>query len=836
MKVLLSWLREFTPVEGPPESVAEDLSDLGLAVEDMVTFAAAPAGIVIARVAGLRPHPDADRIQLVDVDAGDGELRQVCCGAFNMAVGDLVPLATVGTTMPSGLEIGRRRMRGEASEGMLCSAAELAMGADAEGIMILPAGLELGEDLTAALGVAGDVLFDLEVNPNRPDALSVVGVARDLAARRGLPFELPEPRVETTGAPAGESASVEILAPDLCGRFSVRLLRNASGARTPPRLARRLLALGMRPINFVVDLSNYVMLEIGQPSHAFDADLVPGGALGVRRAAEGEQVETLDGAVRTLTAGDGVIVDSSDVPIGIAGVMGGASTEISETTGTVLLEAAWWNPPDIARTSRRLGLRSEASARFEAGVDPEIAPWALERFAELAAPGGVTLAPELVQARGHLPPRPTVRVRTGRVNAILGTELTTAEMRACLAPIGFEIAPATEEAPPGTGPTSVIPAEAGIHSAADSSSVIPAEAGIHPAADLSGSPGTQPRAYSGEVWDVTVPSWRLDSSTEIDVIEEVGRLRSYSRIARTVSKSPHPGGLTARQRARRRVHEVLAGFGLMEAMPLPFLAPGDLERCDLPPDGITVTNPLVAEESVMRTSLRPGLLKAVAYNAARRQPGVALFEVGHVHAPGDGELPIESDHLAVALAGREAPAAAALWERFRRVIPFVATEVRNEATAGLHPTRSAVLTAGGETVGVLGEIDPAVAESFGIDERVAWLECDLGRLLESHLDDPRYRQPSRFPSSDIDLAFVIDDATPAATVEAALRRAAGEALVTLRLFDVFRDADRLGPECRSVAWRLRLQAADRTLTDAEVGEIRAACIEAAGSTGAALRD
>ncbi len=794
MKVLLSWMREFTPLEGPPQGIAEDLSDLGLAVEDMVTFADAPAGIVVAKVAGLRPHPDADRIQLVDVDAGDGELRQVCCGAFNMAVGDLVPLATVGTTMPGGLQIGRRKMRGQLSEGMICSPAELEMGTDAEGIMILPADLEPGDDLTAALGVAGDVLFDLEVNPNRPDALSVVGVARDLAARRGLPFELPEPRVETAGAPAGESASVEILAPDLCGRFSVRLLRNTSGARTPPRLARRLLALGMRPINFVVDISNYVMLEIGQPSHAFDAELVPGGALGVRRAAEGEQVETLDGAVRTLGAGDGVIIDASDVPIGIAGVMGGASTEISGTTGTVLLEAAWWNPPDIARTSRRLGLRSEASARFEAGVDPEIAPWALERFAELATPGGVEPAPGLVQAQGHLPPRPTVRVRTGRVNAILGTDLTPAEMRACLEPIGFAVAPASADPPAGL------------------------------------------RSYPGENWDVTVPSWRLDSSTEIDVIEEVGRLWSYSRIARTVSKSPHPGGLTVRQRGRRRVHEVLSGFGLMEAMPLPFLAPGDLERCGLPPGGITVTNPLVAEESVMRTSLRPGLLKAVAYNAARRQPGVALFEVGRVHAPGDGELPTENDHVAVALAGCEAPAAAELWERLRRAMPFVPTEVRNEATAGMHPTRSAVLIAGGETVGVLGEIDPAVTEAFDIAERVAWLECDLGRLLESHLDSLRYSRPSRFPSSDVDLAFVIEDATPAATVGAALRRAAGDSLVSLHLFDVFRDADRLGTGRRSVAWRLRLQASDRTLTDAEVGEIRAACIEAVGTTGATLRD
>ncbi len=828
MKVLLSWLREFAPIEGSPEGIAEDLSDLGLAVEDMVTFADAPAGIVVARVAGLRPHPDADRIQLVDVDGGDGERRQVCCGAFNMSVGDLVPLATVGTTMPSGLEIRRRKMRGQLSEGMLCSAAELDMGSDAEGIMILPAELELGDDLTAALGVAGDVLFDLEVNPNRPDALSVVGVARDLAARRGAPFELPAPRVETAGAPASASTSVEILSPDLCGRYSVRLLRNASGARTPPRLARRLLALGMRPVNFVVDLSNYVMLEIGQPSHAFDAALVPDGLLRVRRAAEGEQVETLDGVVRTLNAGDGVIADVSDQPIGIAGVMGGASTEISADTDVVLLEAAWWNPPDIARASRRLGLRSEASARFEAGVDPEIAPWALERFAELAAAGGVTLAPDLVQAHGHVPPRQPVRVRTGRVNAILGTNLTPGEMRSCLEPIGFDISPAP------AGPSPPAPATPAL------SSVIPAKAGIHPAADSRAGtvepPATPARTYPGEDWDVTVPPWRPDSSTEIDVIEEVGRLWSYSRIARTVSKSPHPGGLTDRQLARRRVHELLAGFGLMEAMPLPFLAPGDLERCGLPPHGITVTNPLVAEESVMRTSLRTGLLKAVAYNSARRQPGVELFEIGHVHTPGAGELPDEGDHLAVALAGREAPAATALWERLRRAMPFVAAEIRNEPTAGLHPTRSAVLRAGGETIGVLGEIDRAVAEAFGIGERVAWLECDLARLLESHVEHPRYRPPSRFPSSDIDLAFVIDDATPAASVEAALRGATGDTLVSLHLFDVFRDAERLGPGRRSIAWRLRLQAADRTLTDAEVAEIRAVCIAAAAATGATLRD
>ena len=784
MKVLLSWLQEFAPdIGGEPEDLAETLSDLGLAVEELAQVGGGLDGIVVAEVLATRPHPDADRIQLVDVDAGDGEGLQVCCGAFNMTVGDRVPLATVGTTMPNGLEIARRKMRGQWSNGMLCSGAEIGLGDDHEGILLLDRDVSLGAPVAEALGITPDVLFDLEVNPNRPDAMSVMGVARDLAARLGVPFTIPVPQVAETGPPAAGRASVDIAAPDLCGRFAVRVLDGVPSGPSPRWMANRLLAVGQRPINAVVDLSNYVMFELGQPNHTYDLDLVPDGALGVRMAREGERLTTLDGAERTLTEADGVIVNREDEPIGLAGVMGGASTEISDGTGAVLLEAAWWDPMTIARTARRLGLRSEASARFERGTDPDIIPLALDRFSELAAALGATTATGMVDATGHRPPPITVAVRPRRVNAVLGTALSTEDMADALAPIGFDCRPDD----------------------------------------------------AGEGLQVTIPSWRPDSATEIDVIEEVGRMHGFSRIARTVPVTTQAGTLTPRQQDRRRIRALLGGMGLSEAMPLPFLAPGDLDRAGLGADGITVTNPLVAEESVMRTSLRPGLLRAVAYNAARRTTGVSLFEIGRVHRDGGGELPVEEEHLAVVLAGREAPAATALWRRLARHLNVARPQVVNGEVAGLHPVRSGRVLADGRPVGSLGEIDPQVLDAYEIGERVAWLEVDLDALLGADRGLAPYRTPSRYPSSDVDLAFVVPDDVAADEVAATIADAGGDLLASVALFDVFR-SEQLGDDRRSLAFTLRFEAPDRTLQDAEVATSRQACIDAVTAAhGAVLR-
>jgi len=798
MKVLLSWLREFAPVDGDPVEIGGQLSDLGLAVEEMTTIGGGLDGIVVARVLDLRPHPDADRIQLVDVELGDGEVLQICCGAFNMSVGDLVPLATLGTTMPNGMEIARRKMRGEWSNGMLCSSQEVGLGDDHDGIMLLESRLDLGTPLVEALEIRPDVLYDLEVNPNRPDAMSVAGVARDLAARQGVPFSLPDPAPGEVGDDAPGRLSVEVLDPVLCGRFVARVLDGIAIGPSPRWLANRLTALGMRPINNVVDVSNYVMLELGQPNHTYDLDALAarsgsGAALRVRRAADGETVETLDGVVRTLSATDGVIADAEDVAVGIAGIMGGASTEIGDVTTSVALEMAWWDPQAISTSSRRLGLRSEASARFERGADPEVADVAMRRFAELLSEAGATLAPGAVDVRGEVPDRSPVRVRTDRVNALLGTDLSRDEMAGLLQPIGFAAEPAF----------------------GDSSSGAPS------LGDL----------------DVVVPSFRPDSATEVDVVEEVARMHGYGRIARTVPSSTVTGGLTGYQHDRRSVRDTMVGLGLDEVMPVPFLAPGDLERAGLPADGITVANPLVAEESVMRASLRPGILKTLAYNASHRLHGLGVFEVGHVYrTPASPQpLPDEREHLAVGLGGRDAAGAVAVWSGLADALDCRGYELVADDPAGLHPSRTARIELDGVAVGHVGEVDPGVLEAYGIGERVGWLEVDLEALLALPHGGRPYHRVSRYPSSDIDLAFEVDEGTPASAVRVCLADAAGDLLADLSLFDVFRGAP-VADGRRSLAFTLRFQADDRTLTDAEVAEVRTACIVAVeGSLPATLR-
>ncbi|HET6663518.1 MAG TPA: phenylalanine--tRNA ligase subunit beta [Acidimicrobiales bacterium] len=794
MKVLLSWLQDFAPIEGDPVEIAGQLSDLGMAVEQLDRLGEGLDGVVVAEVLATRPHPNADKIQLVDVDAGDGEALQVVCGAFNMRPGDLVPLATVGTVMPNGVEIGRRRVRGEWSNGMLCSAREIGLGSDHAGIFVLPSGIsEVGVPFADAMGIERDVLYDLEVNPNRPDAMSVAGVARDLAARRGLPFSLPDPQVEEVGGKHVDSVRVDVLDPDLCGRFTARVLQGVKVGPSDPAIARRLTLLGMRPISSLVDVSNYVMLELGQPNHPYDLAKVRGGGLRVRRGRPGEALVTLDDVERTFTPDDLLICDGEDTPVGIAGIMGGADTEIDGSTTDVLLEMAWFLPIAIARTSRRLRLRSEASARFEKGTDPEVIELAHVRFAELLARSGARLEAGMVDVRGELPAREPIRVRTERLNRLLGTELTAGQITELLTPIGF----ASEPAGGGAG---------------------------YPTADV----------------EVTVPPWRYDSSTEIDVVEEVARLYGYSRIGRSVPTSAHTGRLSDRQQERRRLRSLLVGRGLSEAMPLPFLAPGDLERCGLPGDGIEITNPLVKEESILRTSLLPGLVKALGTNAARRNTEVGLWEIGHVFRRRDSEsdggvvvsdesLPDEREMLGVALGGRDAAEAVREWRAGAEVLGVAGVEVDNGAVPGLHPTRSArLLGPAGEVVGAVGEIDPGVLEIHGIGERVGWLEVDLDAAAGLPHRERIYRPVSIYPSSDVDLAFEVDDAVAATAIESVLRSAAGDHLAALRLFDVYRGPG-IGDGRRSLAYSLRLDALDHTLTDDEVAEIRRRCIEAVES-------
>jgi phenylalanyl-tRNA synthetase beta chain len=787
--VPLSWLRDFAPIDRDPDELASVFSNLGLVVEGMTRVGGGLEGVVVARVLALRSHPDADRIQLVDVDPGDGGPLQIACGAFNMAVGDLVPLATVGTVMPSGMAIGRRKMRGEWSNGMLCSAVEVGLPEEQgeKGLLVLPPGIGApGTPLTDALGLSEDVVYDLEVSPNRPDALSVAGVARDLAAALGVPFSLPS--VEVPVDATIERATIDVQAPDLSPRFSGTVLTGITVGPSPPWLARRLTLCGMRSINNVVDVSNYVMLELGQPNHTYDLDRLPGRGLVIRRARAGETIVTLDGTERRLAADDCLICDAQSSPVGIGGIMGGASSEISPASSTVLLEAAYFAPMAIARTGKRLGLFSEARARFERGVDPQIIDLAVDRFASLLpCARGVT-----VDARSteFLPVPCKVLVRTERINAILGTSLSDETVANLLAPIGFATAPGPE-------------------------------------------PGVQ---------EVTIPTWRPDSEREIDVVEEVARHYGYRNIERTLPRGVRAGGgLTRYQKQRRLVRSILAGAGVSEAWTTTFLAPGDLEAAGLPGEAVQVENPLDSSESRLRSSLIPGLLKAVRFNVDRQDPDVRLFEIGRVFGlPADGEvLPAEREDLGVVVAGEGAGAVLAtrLWAVLADALRLEGVSLEAAEIDGFHPTRGARIVAGtGAVVGAVGEVAPEVADAYGLAGRVGLLVVSMDELINGVGRRSDQAAPvSRFPASDTDLAFVVPDDVPAGTVETTLRQAGGDLVERVDLFDVYRGAN-LGAGVRSLAFHIRLRALDHTLTEGEVGEVRRRQTEAvAAAHGGELR-
>jgi phenylalanyl-tRNA synthetase beta chain len=811
--------------------LAATLDDLGLVVEEIVRVGEGLGDVVLARVLEIAAIAGADRIRRVTVEAG-GEPVEVVCGAWNFHERDIVPFAPVGSVLPGGFEIARRKMKGVVSNGMLCSGRELGLSEDHEGILVLggadddrsaggggavaSGALSPGDSLVDALGITPDAVFDISVEANRPDAWSVAGIARDLAAKLHLPFSLPDPPAPPVamGTPVATLASVDVLDPDLCPRFTARVLLDVSVGPSPDWMVRRLTLAGMRTINNVVDASNYVMLDLGQPTHPYDLDLVDGHGLRVRAARTGETVTTLDGVERRLgerSVGIGddrrdcVICDAGDAPIGIGGVMGGATSEISPGTSRVLLEAAYFAPMAVARTSKRLNLRSEASARFERGCDPEGIDRAALRLCELlgaTAGNGLRSAEGVLDVRGPVPGPTVVRMRTARVNAVLGSDLDDEQIVGYLRPIGFVSEP-------------------------ESTGVI----------------------------DVTVPTFRPDTEREIDVIEEVARHHGYSNLPRRRPFAPQVGGLTRYQRERRMARDVVAGMGAHEAWTPSLLPPGDHRRVGID-GGVRVANPLTPDESVLRQSLLPGMLRALAFNGDRRQGEVRLFEVGHVFPPPEpervaralartGETVIgEREVLGMALAadGDAAGSAAAAWsvltdalgiEGVELVVPGADGAERASAPPGLHPTRSAWIVLSGEdggarrSIAVVGEVDPGVLEDFGIDaerRRVGWLEVDLESLLN---DAPRrgsvLTPVSKFPSSDVDLAFVVDDGVPAAAVEKTLRQAGGELLESLTLFDVYRGVG-MPPGARSLAYRLRLCAPDRTLTDEEVAEVRARCI------------
>ncbi len=781
MKILFSILREMADIPADPELVAVALTSLGLAVEEMEVVGAPVPGVVTARIVRMEKHPDAAKVTRCFVDAGDGEERHVWCGATNMQPGDIVPLATLGTKMPNGMEISRRGILGIDSEGMLCSEVELGMSDESSGLLILPKDSPLGVSPFEVLGIEHDVVFDLDLTRNRADCWGHLGVARDLAAHFNVPLK--GPHLDFGALGEEKALPVVIEAEENCASFSVSYVSGVQVGPSPRWVASRLAHLGMRSINNVVDASNLVMLETNQPNHAYDAAVVS--SFRVRLATAGEKLTTLDGQERSLHADDLLICDgANNVGVGLAGVMGDLRSEITDATTTLAVESAWFSPDPIRYSAIRHGLRTEASVRFERGVDPNGWVLAAQRFVTIlreTCPSATLHAGATVVSTPHCPKPIPVDVSCDAVERKLGVRIDSEWIISILNAIGFQ------------------------------------------------------SSVNGGLVSCVVPTWRPDCSQAVDIIEEIARHFGYDNIGKTVPNSTVHGRLSNMQQRRRTLRRVLVGLGLDEAMPSPFLAPGDLTNVGLSEDDVLLlANPLVADESILRTSLRPGLLRSLRYNQSHRAPRVGLWEIGHVYPKSDAQLPNESEQLAIVVAGGDAETALAQWNAICDALSVGAQLDQSRVPAGLHATRSATLARGKKIVGVVGEIDPVVLDVLGIEGRVSILELDLTPLLNEEPKPVQARDINRFPSSDIDLAFVMPDSIAATNLQRALRQAAGKRLVSIELFDVYRGKG-VAEGSRSLAFRLRLQEDGSTLTDAILADVQKACVAAGEKAGATIR-
>lgn len=797
MRVPLGWLADYVDLELSPEALAETLTMLGLEVTAIERRGAEWQGVVVGELLEVRPHPRADRLLLARVRAGDANdaALSIVCGATNIAVGQRVPVALPGAVLPGGRRIETSRIAGEESAGMLCSGDELGLTADAEGILILPPDAPVGRPLAE---LYGEAILDVDVKANRGDALSLIGVAREVAAVTGQPVRWPSIEVVESGPPIERSLSLEVRDEALCPRFVARFVEGVALGPSPVWVQMRLQAAGVRPVSNVVDASNYVMFETGKPTHTFDAAKVRGRTIVVRRAAPGEPLETLDHVVRDLDPETLVIADA-DGPIGIAGVMGGADSEVGEGTAAVVVESAVFDPVSIRRTARRFGLRSEASLRFEKGQEIRLARIGADRVCQLIeAWAGGRIAPGRLDSLPDEPAPARIPFRPSRVNRLLGTELSAERMRALLRKLEI----ATESARAGD----VVP----LASAGD---------GIR--LDVVGA---------RDALVATVPTWRRDIALEADIAEEVARLHGYLHIEPTLPATRPPGYRPDPRRPVDRVREILAGAGLSEVVTYALGAPREHELVGIDDgDGhsILVTNPLSVEHSVLRRMLLPGLLRSLALNERVRRPDVALYEIGETYRLADGR-PTEERRLAILLSGALWPAAwnrrahqADMWDLRGYLelllaslgVPPPRYEPRESVPGVEHPGRTAdalLRGRGGEwtRAGVVAELDPRVVAAFeGRAERAVYGEVSLDAILEAAPASLRGRDLPRVPAVERDVAVVVPQETASAAVADVIRTEAGGALGDLVLFDVYRGAPLAEME-KSLAFRLWLDGED----------------------------
>jgi phenylalanyl-tRNA synthetase beta chain len=806
MLVSYEWLNEYVDLEGlTPEDVAHALTQSGVAVDVIYTRDTGIRNVVVGKVLSTEPHPQADRLKVCQVDVGkDGPLT-IVCGAANVAAGQLVPVALEGASLPGGVTIKRTKLRGVESQGMICSAKELGFPEKVlskqqrEGIMVLPDEVEIGTDMRTVLGMHDQVL-ELDLTPNRSDCLSMIGVAYEVAAVLDREVRLPEPEaLEPTGDEIRVDITVE--SEEDCPLYAAQVIDNLKVGPSPQWMQNRLISAGIRPVNNIVDITNYVMIEYGQPLHAFDLDkLSNGGRIVVRRARNGETIETLDGVTRACDEETLLITDGSK-PIGIAGVMGGANSEVSEETTRVLLEAAFFSPPIIRRTSRKLGLRSEASNRFEKAVDPERIIPALQRAVELLTlyAGGRVVSRVTTERVGDIDEL-TVSLRHDRLTHVLGVKLKEKDVLDIFRRLRF------------------------------------------------------PVEVKEGVYRVQVPTRRPDIAIEVDLIEEVARLYGYDNIPATLPWGQQsPGGLTREQILVRVIRNTLRTLGMHEVITYSLTSPGlGSEIASINQEGqpIRVAMPMSEERSVLRTSLLPHLIETAAYNLKRQQERVAIFEIGktfHAHEKKLTDLPEERWELAGLLAGKSVPTnwrqpsppsdfytAKGVLETLLNRLGIHNVEYRAVQPVGFHPGRTAELVVDGRVIGILGQLHPQVAQQYDLGPTMV-CQLDLSAIFAAAQTNVHFEPPSRHPAVTRDLALVVDRDLLVGKVEQEIKKAAGEWLESVTLFDVF-TGEQIGEGKKSVAYSLVYRAKDRTLTDEEVNRVHQAVIDHLAATcGAQLR-
>jgi phenylalanyl-tRNA synthetase beta chain len=814
MRVPLSWLRDYVDVQQTPEQLAERLTLLGMEVQGIERYGSDWRSVVVGELLTVEKHPYADRLHLTTVNVGSGQTLHIVCGANNIAPGQRVPVALPGAVLPGERRIERTEKMGIASEGMLCSGDELKITTDAEGILILPAGTPLGEQLS---DLYGDVVLDVDVKPNRGDALCLIGLAREVAAATGAAVKWPEIALVETGGPVGDHLRVEVEAPELCSRFVGRWISGVSIGPSPDTIQMRLQAAGMRPVSNVVDASNYVMLELGKPTHTFDGAAVRGGTIFVRRARQGERLETLDHVQRELTL-DTLIIADTGGPIGIAGVMGGAESEIGPATTEIAIESAIFDPVSIRRTGHRYALRSEASLRFEKGQEFRLARIGADRVAQLTlAWAGGSVARGRVDTAPDEPSPSRVAFRPSRVGKLLGADVPPAEQRDLLVRVGIE--------------TEVAGSDASIHVADE----------------------PQPLDVAADGEDTllaVVPTWRRDLVIEADIAEEVARVRGYETTPAHLPDTLMPAYRPSPLALRNAIRETLAGAGLSEVITHALVSPESEARLSWPDDDgislrapargapISVTNPLSSQHSVLRRHLVASLLDVLALNERQGRDDVAIFEIGRGYGR-VGDAPQEWTRLAILLAGKAAPAA---WNRPARaydlddakgLVELVCDRLHLAAPTytpdsrgfPLHPGRAMVAESASATAWVAGrvaELHPGAVEAWGLrSQRVIVAELEVGGLdggvqLRIHVEPI-----GRFPIVERDLAVIVAEDRPSAEVAAVVRHHAGELLRELAIFDLYRGAP-LAADEKSLAFRLVFGTNDRTLTEAEVDGAMAA--------------